>query len=272
VVAQAKTEAGKKVEARATAPLLRYTPQTRFTLPFSGTWWVAGGHEPVADVPHRLGPSQEFAYDFLQLGSEGRSFRTEGQTNEDYYAYGQPILAAAAGTVVAALDGIPENRPGEVPATEDMIREVNLALGNHVILDHGHQEYTFYAHLQTGSVSVQAGEPVRQGKILGRCGNSGHSTEPHLHFHLMDGPQVLASLGLPLVFHDYFRGDTLVEQGTLCVREFVSATPCATSGRSSTVAKVLIPFSVRNDTLGVRRSLPPPAQKQRLLHSRGDHF
>src|SRR5262249_6881832 len=71
------------------------------------------------------------------------------------------------------------------------------ALGNHVILDIGGGYFAFFAHMQKGSVTVKAGERVRRGQVLGKVGNSGNTSSPHLHFHIMNGPTVFASDGLP---------------------------------------------------------------------------
>jgi len=220
----------REVRAHANAPLLRHDSRHAFRLPFDGAWWVESGHERVTDTPHRMELSQQFAYDFVKVGEGGVSHRAEGTANEDYYAYGEPILAAADGTVVSAVDEIPDNRPGMMPSLEDLAGEPKLGPGNCVVLDHGEGEFAFYAHLVPGSVAVQSDEDVAQGQVLGRCGNSGCSTEPHLHFHLMDGPQPYRCIGLPIVFHNYERissGDSnrpmLVERGILQPRQFVAS-------------------------------------------------
>jgi murein DD-endopeptidase MepM/ murein hydrolase activator NlpD len=75
--------------------------------------------------------------------------------------------------------------------------------GNFVILDIGHGRYAFYAHLKPGSLRVRPGDRVRKGQVLGLVGNSGNSTEPHLHFHLMDDTSPLGSEGIPYV-HETF--------------------------------------------------------------------
>ena len=95
--------------------------------------------------------------------------------------------------MVAAVDGLPDSPPGAMPA--------GIALeetdGNHVVLNLGHGRYALYAHLKPGSVRVKKGDLVRRGQVLGLVGTSGNSSEPHLHFHVIDGPSPLASNGLP---------------------------------------------------------------------------
>jgi murein DD-endopeptidase MepM/ murein hydrolase activator NlpD len=107
----------------------------------------------------------------------------------------------ADGIVAATKDSIPENVPGAnsraVPITLETVG------GNHVIVDMGNGRYAFYAHLQPGSLRVKKGDRVRRGQVLGLVGNSGNSTEPHLHFHLSDSPSPLGSEGVPYV-HEQF--------------------------------------------------------------------
>jgi murein DD-endopeptidase MepM/ murein hydrolase activator NlpD len=101
----------------------------------------------------------------------------------------------ADATVAAIKDGIPENVPGPtsraVPITSETID------GNYVVLDLGEGRFAFYAHLQPGSLRVKAGDRVTTGQVLGLVGNSGNSTEPHLHFHVSNGVSPLGSEGLP---------------------------------------------------------------------------
>mgnify|MGYP002150430230 CR=1 FL=1 len=114
--------------------------------------------------------------------SHKRSYKGAGRVNSDFFAFGQPILAPADGKVVQVVDGVPDNTPGAV--------DVYFRLGNMVVLDLGRGEYAYLCHLQQGSPSVRVGERVRRGQVVARCGNSGNSTEPHLHFQLADGPQI----------------------------------------------------------------------------------
>jgi len=97
--------------------------------------------------------------------------------------------------VTETKDGIPENVPGidsrAVPITLETVG------GNHVILDIGGGHFAFYAHLQPGSLRVKLGEKVRRGQVVGLVGNSGNSTEPHLHFHIENGSSPLGAEGLP---------------------------------------------------------------------------
>lgn len=173
---------------------LDYVPHASLRLPFAGTWSVAWGGRRVEDNAHVVSRSQRFAYDFLVTEGD-ETHRGEGTRNEDYYCYGRPILSPAAGIVVVAVDGLPDNVPGKADAE-------HLA-GNHVMIDHGHDEYSLLAHLKPTSVAVKVGDAVKVGQALGACGNSGNSSEPHLHFHLQNTPRPLDGEGLPAPFEGY---------------------------------------------------------------------
>jgi murein DD-endopeptidase MepM/ murein hydrolase activator NlpD len=141
---------------------------------------------------HVDAPSQRRAADLVRLGTDGSTHRGKGDANADYYAYGEDVIAVADGTVVTAIDGIPENTPGEV--------NPEMLTGNAIIVQHTPSLYSLYAHLKTGSVRVKVGTKVKRGQTLGLCGNSGNSTEPHLHFQLQDAARFDKSWGVEPVF------------------------------------------------------------------------
>ncbi|HEX8673760.1 MAG TPA: M23 family metallopeptidase [Longimicrobium sp.] len=181
-----------------------YVARTVLRLPFTGEWFVGWGGRSTFLNYHAATVDQRFAYDFLVV-RDGRTFAGDAALNESYHCFGQPILAPAAGVVRAAADGIEDNRPGVMNAREP--------LGNHVVLDHGNNEFSFLAHLQRGSVAVQAGREVRTGEVIGRCGNSGNSSEPHLHYHLQNTAVFGAGEGLPAPFTSYFAFAQPVDRG-----------------------------------------------------------
>jgi len=115
------------------------------------------------------------------------------------------ILAPADGTVLDAVDGLPDQAIGT--------RNTKAITGNHVMLDLGNGEYAMLAHLRQGSVAVKAGQRVVAGQELGRCGNSGNTSEPHLHFHLQDAPEFGQGNGLPAFFERYVADGEVVERG-----------------------------------------------------------
>jgi hypothetical protein len=138
--------------------------------------------------------SQRYAIDFLQQ-ENGWSFVGDPSDNANYFIFGDDVLAAAGGRIVAVGDGVPENDPtAELPPFD-----VETATGNYVVEALADGRFALYAHLQPGSIRVQPGQRVRRGQVLGLVGNTGNSTEPHLHFQVMDGPTLLSN-GLPYVF------------------------------------------------------------------------
>jgi murein DD-endopeptidase MepM/ murein hydrolase activator NlpD len=171
--------------------------------PLRGGEWLAAngpsntsGHRralvPVAGQAHI---AQRFAIDWVQLREDGRTFTGDPKDNKNYRCYGAEALAVADAVVVATKDGIPENVPG--PTSRAVPITLETVGGNHVILDLGQGRYAFYAHLQPGSLRVKVGDKVRRGQVVGLVGNSGNSTEPHLHFHISDANSPLGSEGLP---------------------------------------------------------------------------
>lgn len=171
--------------------------------PLKGDGWCAAngpsntsGHRrspiPVAGAVHI---AQRFAIDWLQLRPEGGSFTGDRLDNKNYRCYGSDVLAVADATVATVKDGIPQNVPGinsrAVPITLETVG------GNHIILDLGAGHFAFYAHLQPGQIRVKTGDRVKRGQVMALLGNSGNSTEPHLHFHICNLNSPLASEGLP---------------------------------------------------------------------------
>ncbi len=171
--------------------------------PLKGDGWRAG-NGPSRDSGHRRALiaveggariAQRFAIDWVRIGANGGTFSGDAKDNRSYLAYGVDALAVADAVVAAIKDGIPENVPGltsrAVPITLETVG------GNYVVLDLGGGRFAFYAHLQPGSLRVKAGDRVKAGQVLGLVGNSGNSTEPHLHFHVSNGISPLGSEGLP---------------------------------------------------------------------------
>jgi murein DD-endopeptidase MepM/ murein hydrolase activator NlpD len=139
--------------------------------------------------------AQRFAIDWAKVGPSGQRFDGDAKNNASYFAYGSDILSVADGVVTSIKDGIPQNVPG--PASRAVPITLATVGGNYVIVDIGGGRYAFYAHMQPGTLRVKVGDRVRRGQVLGLLGNSGNSTEPHLHFHIGNANAPLASEGLP---------------------------------------------------------------------------
>jgi murein DD-endopeptidase MepM/ murein hydrolase activator NlpD len=123
----------------------------------------------------------------------------------DYAIYGARAIAAADATIVHVIDGLPEQTPGALPSGISL-READ---GNSIVAKLRDGLFMLYAHLQAGSIKVKEGDTVKRGDLLGLVGNSGNTSAPHLHFHVMDGPSALTSEGVPYVI------DTFATQGRL---------------------------------------------------------
>ncbi|MFH5798481.1 M23 family metallopeptidase [Haladaptatus sp. CMAA 1911] len=161
-----------------------------------GTWTVINGG-PTREHSHSWSIlTQRYAYDFVITDDKGRTHVGDGSRPEQYFCYGEPILAPADGVVVEAHDG---HRDGPRAGGWLDLRQRNI-LGNHVTIEHADGEYSVSAHLQRGSVTVTEGDRVERGQRVGRCGHSGNSTEPHLHFHVQDRPNFYLGMGLPIRF------------------------------------------------------------------------
>lgn len=184
-----------------------YKNQVGYRLPFAGEWLVFnGGLTPETSHSWEV-LSQRYAYDFVRTDDDHKRHCGSGTRLTDYYAYGEPILAAADGEVVALSQDIGASPLVGFGILDFMCRDFR---GNHIVIRHAEDEYGFYAHLQKGSVPWRVGDKVRQGDRLGLCGHSGHSSEPHLHFHLQDRPDIYSSLGVPIRF-SCTNNDTILE-------------------------------------------------------------
>lgn len=188
----------------AESRFLGYQTKTALRLPFQGAWTVVWGGRTVEENYHAMTRDQRFALDWLVV-EDGRSHSGDGKRNEQYYAYNQPILAPGAGTVVAAVDGVPDNVPG--------VMNAEMPAGNHVVIDHGNGEFSLLAHLKPGSLKVKVGQKVQPGAPLGLCGNSGNSSEAHLHYHLQNAAGFGQGEGLPAQFRGYKANGAPVERG-----------------------------------------------------------
>ena len=182
---------------------------TTISSPLKGQAWLNANSCCVPEAPHRSariavgGKSvkkfEEFAIDWVQL-RDGRLFDGDGSRNEQWYGFGADVVAVADGSVSVAFDGMPEQTPNTPVAGLRGPRDYS---GNHVSLQISPGVWAVYAHLQPGSLSVKTGDEVRKGQVIGKLGNSGNSSGPHLHFQLSDGPEITTSNSLPFSLDSY---------------------------------------------------------------------
>ena len=166
--------------------------ETQLSLPFKGRWLVFWGGDTRELNHHHDEPNQRFALDLLGVGEDGKTQQGDGTRNEDFYAFGRELFAPAEGTVIEVIDGVRDNIPGSMNPYS--------ALGNCVIIQHREGEVSVLAHLKQGSIVVKMNDNVKRGQLLGKCGNSGNSSEPHLHYHLQNAAVLQDGLGIKCIF------------------------------------------------------------------------
>ena len=188
----------------AESRFLDYETKAPLRLPFDGAWQVFWGGRTLEQNYHAVDRGQRFALDLIVV-EDGSSHAGDGLALKDYHCWDRPIHAPAAGTVTAAVDGLPDQAIGET--------DPENPAGNHVVLDLGSDEFAFLAHLRQGSVAVKRGERVESGQEIGRCGNSGNTSEPHLHIHLQTTPALGEGEGLPTFFNAYLADGEPVARG-----------------------------------------------------------
>jgi murein DD-endopeptidase MepM/ murein hydrolase activator NlpD len=161
-------------------------------LPFSGVWRVFWGGDTAEQNQHHDVPNQRHAFDFIAVDGEGSDHRGNGETNEDFYAFSKEILSPADGVVTDVINGVRDNTPGSMNPYS--------ALGNAVIIRHGEHEFSVLAHLKLDSIPIKVGQEVAAGQTIGLCGNSGNSSQPHLHYHLQNTPIIQDGTGIKCFF------------------------------------------------------------------------
>ncbi|PYQ31626.1 MAG: M23 family peptidase [Acidobacteria bacterium] len=181
-----------------------YQTKTRLQLPFDDQWFVFWGGRTVQQNYHVIAKDQRFAYDILIM-RDGKSHEGDDKVLANYYCFDKPIYAPAAGTITEVADGIDDNVPG--------VMNRFAPAGNHIVIDHGNNEFSVMAHFRKGSVAVRVGDKVKQGQLVGHCGNSGNTSEPHLHYHLQNTGTFGNSEGLPAPFVNYVADGKRVERG-----------------------------------------------------------
>ncbi|HXV60013.1 MAG TPA: M23 family metallopeptidase [Vicinamibacteria bacterium] len=171
-------------------------PAATVRLPAAETLTVAWGGDRIEVNYHAIVPDQRWAYDLF-----AEPYLTGSDRLQDYGCYGIPVVAPAAGWVASVHDGSPDVVPGQSSLN------LETPFGNHVVIELPTGTYLVIAHLQEGSVAVKAGDSVEEGEPIGRCGNSGNTSEPHIHIHHQrQDPAVYPvnfAEGLPLFFRDH---------------------------------------------------------------------
>ena len=174
---------------------------------------------PTNFVEHRMSTREEFALDILDMKLiEDGSFSSSSNRNptklSDFFIFHRDVIAVGDGTVVETGERFPESRMSDpIKYSNEYFQNLrkeltpkigfkNFVHGNYIVIDHHNGEFSFYGHLSEGTIQVKEGDQVKKGEIIAQVGNTGNSSEPHLHFHLMDSPDILEANGLPLMFEN----------------------------------------------------------------------
>ncbi len=161
-----------------------------FNLPFMGEWTVSQGYD--GDITHKAGWGK--ALDFVIKDEEQQTYKYPGTRAEHFYCYNKPVLACGDGVVEEVVNHVEDNAIGEVNTVENW--------GNSVVIKHLNGLYSKVSHLKKTSVKVKPGDTVKQGDVLGLCGNSGRSPEPHLHFQVQTTPYIGSkTLAYPFAYY-----------------------------------------------------------------------
>ncbi len=197
----------KKV-VRPSSLFIDTTPMIQLQPPLRGAGWIAfnslGGpdHRRAFNaVDGNITIAERFAIDWMRLGPDGRLFRDKGNSNTDYYSYGEEVLAVADGKISDLKNDLPDNMGSSLRSARKVTLE-NI-VGNYIIIDLGKERYALYAHLKAGSLKVKLGDQVQRGEVIALLGNSGNSDEPHLHFQIMNRNAPLAAEGMPYHLEKY---------------------------------------------------------------------
>lgn len=188
---------------------------TPLQLPFKGEWFTFWGGDNKAINYHVTNKTQRGAFDFVIRNKRGQSFEKSGTRNEDYFAFGKPLYAVCDATVHKVITGIKDNKPGEMNASQPT--------GNTVILKTKNEEFIVYAHFEEGTIQVKEGDYVKKGQKLGACGNSGNSSEPHLHLHIQDSDNMLDAFGAKTFFEKIIVNGEVKEDYSPVQGDFISA-------------------------------------------------
>jgi urea transporter len=139
-------------------------------LPFFGEWFITQGHN--GNLTHK--DEWKYAWDFEIKDENDSMYKNDGKLVEDYYCYNLPVAATLDGKVVKVINHISDNKIGDVNIKQNW--------GNSVIIDHGEGLFSGVSHLKQDEIVVEVGDEVEKGEIIAKCGSSGRSPVPHLHF------------------------------------------------------------------------------------------
>jgi len=146
------------------------------SLPVFGKWNI----NQAQNGRHTHRGEWKEAWDFVLTDDNGSEYKDDGKYPEDYYCFGKPVIAPAAGKIEQIVDDVEDNIIGD--------SNLHQNWGNSIVIKHANHLYTQLSHLKKGSIKVKVGDAVKSGQLLALCGNSGRSPEPHVHFQVQSTP------------------------------------------------------------------------------------
>jgi hypothetical protein len=182
---------------------------TKMIIPLKDEVFVFWGGTTIDQNKHLGDITQQYAYDLLMV-KNGSSYEGDPKFNENYLIFGKEIIAPCDARVVLVVDGIEDNVPG--------VENPDQLAGNFIVLQTENEEFVVLAHLMENSIVVEEGQDVTQGELLALCGNSGNSTEPHLHLSLQNTLYEEEGIGAKLFF-DQIRVNGEIKTDYLPVKE-----------------------------------------------------
>jgi hypothetical protein len=190
-----------------------YKVQTKLKLPFNGEWFVMQGGREIYQNVDAFRDAERYSMIFTAL-RDGQTYSGDGTKNEQYFCFGQPVVAPADGTIVLVNNTFVDNVPGRP--------ESPMPGGNRVVIAHGHSEFSLLLHLKQNSIKVKNGAKVKQGDVIAECGNSGNSPAPHLEYRLQNSKGApVFPFTLPPQFVEYIADAKPVGSGEPVRGEFV---------------------------------------------------
>ena len=193
-----------------------YQDSAKLRLPFNGTWMVLQGGRMIYDNAYAASDDNRYSVSFMFL-KDGMAYENTGRKNSDYFCYGQPVLAPAAGMVVQAAGNSADHQPGRGPDIQSR--------GNYVVIAHGNSEFSLIPYLKAGSLKVRPGQRVKQGQVIGECGNSGSSFAPHVEYSLQNTRGFPLPKTMPAQFVGYTADGKAVPIGEPLRGQMVSNEP-----------------------------------------------
>ncbi|ADI37836.1 putative uncharacterized protein [Waddlia chondrophila 2032/99] len=214
-------EAGSFCVCKKDLPALALPLRGKGWIVFNGCCSSAGAHQnSLLPVNGTLYNAQRYAIDFMKLDDKGTLYSGDPSVPSNWHCYNEKVYAVEDGLVISVLEGLEDQPPGALPDPNSIT--LKTVTGNHIILKLSSGVYAFYAHLKKGSIRVKEGNSVSKGDEIARVGNSGNTSAPHLHLHLMDAPSPIGSNPVAYTY-DRFKLAGLIEENSFYEHENLDA-------------------------------------------------